>query len=88
MKNWANRRVRSTLVIFIDSILIFIFNFGLFCLLILLFFLDLEAQIEHLRDTQRKYSNILRLSRALSSHFYHVVQTQVLKLWFKLVYYV
>ena len=38
---------------------------------------DLERQIELLRDTQRKYSNILRLSRALASHFYHVVQTQV-----------
>ncbi|XP_021926957.1 arfaptin-2 isoform X2 [Zootermopsis nevadensis] len=38
--------------------------------------LELEAQIEQLRDTQRKYSNILRLSRALASHFYHVVQTQ------------
>lgn len=40
-------------------------------------FLELEAQIEQLRDTQRKYANILRLSRALTSHFYHVVQTQV-----------
>uniref|UniRef100_A0A1B6MR69 AH domain-containing protein n=1 Tax=Graphocephala atropunctata TaxID=36148 RepID=A0A1B6MR69_9HEMI len=37
---------------------------------------ELETQIEQLRDTQRKYSNILRLSRALSSHFYHVVQSQ------------
>ncbi|KAF5283410.1 hypothetical protein FQA39_LY04786 [Lamprigera yunnana] len=37
---------------------------------------ELEAQIEQLRETQRKYSNILRLSRALTSHFYHVVQTQ------------
>ncbi|XP_075227571.1 ADP ribosylation factor interacting protein arfaptin [Lycorma delicatula] len=37
---------------------------------------ELESQIEQLRDTQRKYSNILRLSRALASHFYHVVQTQ------------
>ncbi|XP_054271881.1 arfaptin-2 isoform X2 [Macrosteles quadrilineatus] len=37
---------------------------------------ELETQIEQLRDTQRKYSNILRLSRALASHFYHVVQTQ------------
>lgn len=37
---------------------------------------ELEAQIESLRDTQRKYSQILRLARALSSHFYHVVQTQ------------
>lgn len=38
---------------------------------------ELESQIETLRDTQRKYLNILRLSRALTSHFYHVVQTQV-----------
>eukprot|EP00095_Tigriopus_kingsejongensis_P012400 snap_masked-scaffold364_size194629-processed-gene-0.14 protein:Tk12400 transcript:snap_masked-scaffold364_size194629-processed-gene-0.14-mRNA-1 annotation:"Arfaptin-2" len=37
---------------------------------------ELEGQIETLRDTQRKYSNILRLARALTSHFYHVVQTQ------------
>ena len=40
------------------------------------FFSELETQIELLRDTQRKYCNILRLSRALTSHFYHVVQTQ------------
>ena len=39
---------------------------------------ELEAQIESLRDTQRKYANILRLARALTSHFYHVVQVQVL----------
>ena len=38
---------------------------------------ELEIQIEALRDTQKKYSNILRLARALTSHFYHVVQTQV-----------
>lgn len=37
---------------------------------------ELESQIENLRDTQRKYANILRLARALTSHFYHVVQTQ------------
>lgn len=37
---------------------------------------ELESQIEQLRDIQRKYSNVLRLSRALTSHFYHVVQTQ------------
>ena len=40
---------------------------------------ELEAQIESLRDTQRKYANILRLARALTSHFYHVVQVQVLQ---------
>ena len=38
--------------------------------------LELEAQIEALRDTQRKYANILRLARALTSHFHNVVQTQ------------
>ena len=38
---------------------------------------ELETQIESLRETQRKYANILRLSRALTSHFYHVIQTQV-----------
>ncbi|KAF8784513.1 arfaptin-2-like [Argiope bruennichi] len=37
---------------------------------------EMEAQIELLRDTQAKYCNILRLARALTSHFYHVVQTQ------------
>ncbi|XP_046592819.1 arfaptin-2 isoform X2 [Neodiprion lecontei] len=37
---------------------------------------ELEAQIEVLRDTQKKYCNVLRLSRALASHFHHVVQTQ------------
>lgn len=38
--------------------------------------IELEAHIESLRDTQRKYLNILRLSRALTSHFQNVVQTQ------------
>nr|CAG4634969.1 EOG090X0AQE [Alona affinis] len=37
---------------------------------------ELESQIELLRDVQHKYLNILRLSRALSSHFQHVVVTQ------------
>ncbi len=37
---------------------------------------ELEGQIEALRDTQKKYANILRLARALTNHFYHVVQTQ------------
>nr|SVE76557.1 EOG090X0AQE [Daphnia longispina] len=37
---------------------------------------ELESQIDLLRDVQRKYLNILRLSRALSSHFHHVVSTQ------------
>ena len=38
---------------------------------------ELDDQIERLRDTQRKYSNILRLARALSSHFHNMVTTQV-----------
>ncbi|XP_048776141.1 arfaptin-2-like isoform X3 [Ostrea edulis] len=38
--------------------------------------LELENQIESLRDMQRKYSNILRLARTLTNHFYQVVQTQ------------
>ncbi|XP_062584982.1 arfaptin-2-like isoform X1 [Saccostrea cucullata] len=38
--------------------------------------LELENQIETLRDMQRKYSNILRLARTLTNHFYQVVQTQ------------
>lgn len=37
---------------------------------------ELEAQIEQLRETQRKYLSILRLTRAFSSHFHHVVVTQ------------
>ena len=38
---------------------------------------ELDGQIQTLRDTREKYDNILRLSRALTSHFYHVVTTQV-----------
>ena len=38
---------------------------------------ELDDQIETLRDTQRKYSNILRLAKALSNHLYNMVQTQV-----------
>ncbi|XP_014677514.1 PREDICTED: arfaptin-2-like, partial [Priapulus caudatus] len=34
------------------------------------------TQIELLRDTQRKYEDIIRLGRAFCSHFHHVVQTQ------------
>uniref|UniRef100_A0A8D8V8M0 Arfaptin-2 n=1 Tax=Cacopsylla melanoneura TaxID=428564 RepID=A0A8D8V8M0_9HEMI len=37
---------------------------------------ELEAQIEQLRETQRKYSNMLRLARALTNNFHQVVQTQ------------
>ena len=39
---------------------------------------ELDEQIETLRDTQRKYANILRLARTLSGHFFNMVQTQVL----------
>ncbi|KAJ4929657.1 hypothetical protein JOQ06_018680 [Pogonophryne albipinna] len=38
--------------------------------------LELEAQIEVLRDTKKKYENVLRLARALTNHFYNMVQTQ------------
>ena len=49
---------------------------------------ELDEQIEALRDTQRKYANILRLAKTLSGHFFNMVQTQVtstdLNLSFKL----
>lgn len=38
--------------------------------------LELEAQIDLLRDTKNKYENILRLSTALTNHFHNMVQTQ------------
>uniref|UniRef100_A0A8C4R697 ARF interacting protein 2 n=1 Tax=Eptatretus burgeri TaxID=7764 RepID=A0A8C4R697_EPTBU len=38
--------------------------------------LQLEAQIEILRDTQHKYENVLRLAHELTRHFSLVVQTQ------------
>nr|XP_046245704.1 arfaptin-2-like isoform X2 [Scatophagus argus] len=38
--------------------------------------LELEAQIDVLRDTKSKYENILRLATALTSHFQSMVQTQ------------
>ncbi|XP_061827990.1 arfaptin-2-like isoform X1 [Nerophis lumbriciformis] len=38
--------------------------------------LELEAQIEVLRDTKSKYENILRLATALTEHFHSMVQTQ------------
>ncbi|TKS80795.1 Arfaptin-2 ADP-ribosylation factor-interacting protein 2 [Collichthys lucidus] len=38
--------------------------------------LELEAQIDVLRDTKSKYENILRLATALISHFQSMVQTQ------------
>ncbi|KAJ8280125.1 hypothetical protein GJAV_G00050810 [Gymnothorax javanicus] len=38
--------------------------------------LELEAQIDVLRDTKCKYESVLRLARALTNHFYNMVQTQ------------
>uniref|UniRef100_A0A8C5R6U0 ARF interacting protein 2 n=1 Tax=Leptobrachium leishanense TaxID=445787 RepID=A0A8C5R6U0_9ANUR len=38
--------------------------------------LELETQIEQLRDTKRKYEGVLQLARALTAHFYNLVQTQ------------
>ncbi|XP_029373349.1 arfaptin-2-like isoform X3 [Echeneis naucrates] len=38
--------------------------------------LELEAQIDVLRDTKNKYENILRLATALINHFQSMVQTQ------------
>lgn len=38
--------------------------------------LELEAQIEVLRDTKKKYETVLRLAKALTNHFYNMVQTQ------------
>ncbi|XP_063162152.1 arfaptin-2 isoform X2 [Candoia aspera] len=38
--------------------------------------LELETQIELLRDTKRKYESLLGLARALTNHFYGLVQTQ------------
>lgn len=37
---------------------------------------ELETQIDQLRDTQRKYLSVLRLSRTFNSHFHQVVLTQ------------
>uniref|UniRef100_A0A8C2F5D8 ADP-ribosylation factor interacting protein 2a n=1 Tax=Cyprinus carpio TaxID=7962 RepID=A0A8C2F5D8_CYPCA len=38
--------------------------------------LELEAQIDVLRETKMKYEHILRLARELTNHFYNMVQTQ------------
>nr|XP_033804660.1 arfaptin-2 isoform X3 [Geotrypetes seraphini] len=38
--------------------------------------LELETQIELLRDTKRKYESVLQLARSLTNHFYNLVQTQ------------
>ncbi|KFV69110.1 Arfaptin-2, partial [Dryobates pubescens] len=38
--------------------------------------LELEAQIELLRETKRRYEGILQLARGLTAHLYSLVQTQ------------
>uniref|UniRef100_A0A672Q4N1 Arfaptin-2-like n=1 Tax=Sinocyclocheilus grahami TaxID=75366 RepID=A0A672Q4N1_SINGR len=38
--------------------------------------MELEAQIDVLRETKMKYEHILRLARELTNHFYNMVQTQ------------
>uniref|UniRef100_UPI00398F34C3 arfaptin-1 isoform X5 n=1 Tax=Pristiophorus japonicus TaxID=55135 RepID=UPI00398F34C3 len=38
--------------------------------------LELESQIEILRDTKKRYENVLRLARQMATQFYQVVQTQ------------
>uniref|UniRef100_H2YGM3 AH domain-containing protein n=1 Tax=Ciona savignyi TaxID=51511 RepID=H2YGM3_CIOSA len=38
--------------------------------------LELEAKIEILRDTKRKYENLLALSKVLANHFTNIIQTQ------------
>jgi hypothetical protein len=40
------------------------------------FIAELEPQIELLRDTHRRYLNILRLAKAMAAHFSSMVQTQ------------
>nr|XP_033796642.1 arfaptin-1 isoform X2 [Geotrypetes seraphini] len=40
--------------------------------------LELESQIEILRDNKKKYENILKLAQTLSSQLYQMVQTQKL----------
>ncbi|XP_023681829.1 arfaptin-2-like isoform X4 [Paramormyrops kingsleyae] len=38
--------------------------------------MELEAQIDVLRDTRHKYEQVLRLARELSAHLYSMLQTQ------------
>lgn len=38
--------------------------------------LELEAQIEILRDNKKKYEHVLKLAQTLSSQLYQMVQTQ------------
>jgi len=37
---------------------------------------ELEIEIEGVRETRKKYEHMLQLSRALTNHFYHLIQTQ------------
>ena len=39
---------------------------------------ELEKQIASLRDTQRRYANLLKLARNLTQHFHSIIQTQKL----------
>ena len=39
---------------------------------------ELEKQIEGLRETQRKYANVLKLARQLTQNFHAIIQTQKL----------
>lgn len=38
--------------------------------------MELETQIETLRDVQTKYANVLKLTRVLTGHFHQVIQSQ------------
>ncbi|CAF0792894.1 unnamed protein product [Adineta steineri] len=37
---------------------------------------ELDAQVEQLRDTKRRYESILALARSYANHFYNLMQTQ------------
>jgi len=39
---------------------------------------ELDKQIASLRDTQRRYANLLKLARNLTQHFHSIIQTQKL----------
>lgn len=39
--------------------------------------LELETEIEQLRETQKKYGNILKLAKSMASQFQCFIQTQV-----------
>lgn len=87
LKNWSISTYKCTKQLMfeklgktsrtVDAGNVFLIVFKYKLLIECFYLLELESQIEQLRDTQRKYLNILRLTRALTNHFYHVVQTQV-----------